>query len=338
MLEQEDGSTPLGTGYYHYEAAGDALLLRANPHNASASVLPYDAIPLAPASDPAGRIAAFDSGGVSAVTTDFTSPYALGYSSSYETADFPTTTLLYVGFRASGGMCRSPLVRRAFSLALDREGAVRSDLSGHGDPAALPVSPLSGEYSQSAADALSFDLEQAAALLEQAGYEKGEDGLLYQGKAPAEVTLLVNSDNDVRQAIAGRLAQALEELGVTVTVNRLPWSGYTAALAGGQFDLYLGEVRLTGDFDPSALLSGGLNYGGFSGGELSALLSDWRAARGDARTRAGEALWTRFAQDAPFAPVCFKRGSLLLRWGMASNLNPTRANPYYKMDQWITAG
>ena len=63
-------------------------------------------------------------------------------------------------------MCRSPLVRRAFSLSLDREGAVRSDLSGHGDPAALPVSPLSGEYSQSAADALSFDLEQAAALLE----------------------------------------------------------------------------------------------------------------------------------------------------------------------------
>ncbi len=338
VLEQEDGSTPLGTGYYRYEAAGDSLLLRANPHNASASVLPYDAIPLAPASDPAGRIAAFDSGGVSAVTTDFTSPYALGYSSSYETADFPTTTLLYVGFRASGGMCRSPLARRAFSLALDREAAVRSDLLGHGDPAALPVSPLSGEYSQSAADALSFDLEQAAALLEQAGYEKGEDGLLYQGKAPAEVTLLVNSDNDVRQAIAGRLAQALEELGVTVTVNRLPWSGYTAALAGGQFDLYLGEVRLTGDFDPSALLSGGLNYGGFSGGELSALLSDWRAARGDARTRAGEALWTRFAQDAPFAPVCFKRGSLLLRWGMASNLNPTRANPYYKMDQWITAG
>ena len=73
-------------------------------------------------------------------------------------------------------------------------------------------------------------------------------------------------------------------------------------------------------------------------GALAALLSDWRAAQGEARTRAGEALWTRFAQDAPFAPVCFKRGSLLLRWGMASNLNPTRANPYYKMDQWITAG
>lgn len=337
-LEREEGLAPLGSGYYYYEAAGESLLLRANPHNPAASALPYDAIPLTPASDAAGRIAAFDSGAVSAVTTDFTSPYALGYSSSYETTDFPTTSLIYVGFRTAGGMCQSPLVRRAFSRALNRAEMVRLDLSGHGDAAALPVSPLSGEYSRTAADGLSHDLDAASALLEEAGWKKGEDGLLHHGKAPAEITLLVNSDNDVRQAIAGRFVQALKELGVTVNIQRLPWSGYTAALAAGQFDLYLGEVRLTGDFDPAALLSGPLNYGGFYGEELSALLSAWRAARGEARTRAAEALWAQFAQDAPFAPLCFKRGSLLLRWGMASGLNPTRANPYYKMEQWTTAG
>lgn len=338
VLEQPEGAAPLGTGYYCYEQSGDKLLLRANPHNPSASALPYDAIPLTAASDAASRIAAFDSGEVSCVTTDFTSPYALGYSSSYEATDFPTTTLLYVGFRAGGGMCRSPLVRRAFSMALDRGEAVRLDLSGHGDGACLPVSPLSGEYGQTAADTLAYDLEQAAALLEEAGYTKGEDGLLYDRRNPAEVTLLVNSDNDVRQAVANRLAQALEELGVTVTVTRLPWSGYTAALAAGNFDLYLGEVRLTGDFDPTALLAGELNYGGFSSEELSARLAQWRAARGEGRAQAASALWEQFAQEAPIAPVCFKRGSLLMRWGMAASLTPTRANPYYQMDQWITTG
>ena len=338
VLEGEEGPAPLGTGPYQYEQAGDRLLLRANPHNPSASALPYDAIPLTPASDAASRIAAFDSGEVSCVTTDFTSPYALGYSSSYEATDFPTTTLLYVGFRAGGGMCRSPLVRRAFSMALDRGEAVRLDLSGHGDAACLPVSPLSGEYSRAAADALAYDPEQAAALLGEAGYTQKEDGLLYSGRTPAEATLLVNSDNDARQAVADRLAQALEGLGVTVTVNRLPWSGYTAALEKGDFDLYLGEVRLTGDFDPTALLVGGLNYGGAGGEELSALLAQWKAARGDGRARAAVALWEQFAQEAPIAPVCFKRGSLLMRWGMAANLSPTRANPYYQMDQWITTG
>lgn len=338
VLEQPEGTAPLGTGYYHYEQSGEELLLRPNPHNAAASALPYTAIPLTPVSDSESRIAAFDSGEVSCVTTDFTDPYALGYSSSYETTDFPTTALLYLGFRTGEGMCASPLVRQALSMALDRASAVRVDLSGHGDEACLPVSPLSGEYSRTAADTLDYDLEGAAALLEQAGYEKKEDGLLYDRRDPAALTLLVNSDNDGRQAVAARLAQALEELGITVMVQRLPWSGYTAALAKGEFDLYLAEVRLTGDFDPTALLTGELNYGGFEGEELSALLAQWRSARGSQRTQAANALWERFAQDVPIAPVCFKRGSLLMRWGMAANLSPTRGNPYSRMEEWITAG
>ena len=338
VLEQAEGPAPLGTGYYHYEQSGEELLLRPNPHNAAAAALPYTAIPLTPVSDSESRIAAFDSGEVSCVTTDFTDPYALGYSSSFETTDFPTTALLYLGFRTGDGMCRDARVRRAVSMALDREEAVRVDLSGHGDVACLPVSPLSGEYGQTAADTLAYNKEEAASLLEQAGYVKKEDGLLYRGRNPAELTLLVNSDNDGRQAVAVRLAQALEELGITVTVQRLPWSGYTAALEKGNFDLYLAEVRLTGDFDPTALLTGELNYGGFYSEELPVLLAQWRVARGSQRTQAANALWERFVQEVPIAPVCFKRGSLLMRWGMVANLSPTRGNPYSKMEEWTTAG
>lgn len=328
---------PLGTGYYRYEQAGDRLYLQTNPHH-TAAALPYAVIPLSPASGSAERIAAFDSGDITAVTTDFSSPYALGYSSSYEASDYPTTSLLYVGFNASSGTCRSALVRRALSQSFDREELVRVELSGHGDPAALPISPLCGEYSETAAGQLAYDADAAAQLLEEAGYARGEDGLLYRGQAPLELTLLVNSDNDVRQAIAARISAALEALGVTVTVTRLPWSDFTAALSAGQFDLYIGEVRLPGDFDPSALITGTLNYGGFYQEELTLALAQWRAARGNERTQAAQALWTEFAQAVPIAPLCFKRGSLLMRWGIASNLQPTRANPYYQIEQWIIAG
>ena len=159
----------------------------------ASAALPYSTIPLTPASDSAGRIAAFDSGDITAVTTDFSSPYALGYSSSYETSDYPTTTLLYVGFRASGGPCQSAPVRRAFSMVLDREELVRIELSGHGDPSALPVSPLCGDYSETAAALLAYDTQAAALLLEEAGYVRNpEDGLHYRGQNPLEVTLLVD--------------------------------------------------------------------------------------------------------------------------------------------------
>ena len=117
-----------------------------------------------------------------------------------EACDYPTTTLIYVGFRTASGPCRSPLVRRAFSQCFDRDELVRVLLSGHGDPALLPVHPrLSG----AAGKPLAFDLESAAALLEEAGYiHNEEDGLLYLGNTPLSVTLLVNSDNETRQRIA----------------------------------------------------------------------------------------------------------------------------------------
>lgn len=334
-LEQEDGP-PLGSGCYQYEPAGDSLLLRVNPYHPHAAALPYDAIPLTPVTSANQRVAAFDSGSITAATTDFSGAYALNYSSSYETSDYPTTALVYVGFRAASGPCQSSLVRRAFSQSFDRDTLVQILLSGHGDPASLPVPPaLSG----AAGAALACDPDSAAALLEDAGYARNEeDGLLYQGRTPLSVTLLVNSDNETRQRVADQLAQALEELGVTVTVNRLAWKDYTAALSAGSFDLYIGEVRLTGDLDPSPLLTGELNYGGFENAELAQALAEWKAASGAARTQAASRLWDLLEQEVPIAALCFKRGSLLVRWGMASNLQPTRANPFYRMEQWTTAG
>lgn len=338
VLDQEGAPAPLGTGYYQYESAGERLFLQANPHHRAASALPYVTIPLTAVSGADERIASFDSGEVTAVTTDFSDPYALGYSSSYETSDYPTTNLLYVGFQALSGPCQSNLVRQAFSRAIDREGMAQALLSGHADPACLPVSPLCGDYDGESAALLGYDLEGAIALLAQAGYERSEeDNLLYRRRTPLTVTLLVNSDNEGRQAAADAIAAALAELGVSVTVNSLSWSGYTAALAAGQFDLYIGEVRLTGDFDPSPLLTGPLNYGVGENWELVQALGAWKAAQGGARSQAAKALWAQFAQDAPIAPICFKRGSLLVRWGMVSGLQPTRANPFHRMEEWSTA-
>ena len=334
VLEQEDGP-PLGSGYYCYETAGDSLYLRTNPHHAASTALPYDLIPLTPVTNAGERVAAFDSGSITAVTTDFSGAYALSYSGSSETCDYPTTTMVYVGFRAAGP-CRSPLVRRAFSQCFDRDTLVRVLMSGHGDPATLPVHP---KLSGTAGESLEFDPGSAAALLEEAGYVRNEeDGLLYLGRAPLAVTLLVNSDNETRQRMADQFAQSLTELGVTVTVDRLAWKDYNTALSAGNFDLYIGEVQLTGDLDPSVLLTGALNFGGFESPELALALEEWRAASGSPRDQAADRLWSLLEQEIPVAALCFKRGSLLMRWGMASNLQPTRGNPFYGMERWTTAG
>lgn len=331
VLEGEDG-LPLGTGRYRFTQDGDGLSLTANPYYDGA--LPYDTIALCPAAGTDARIAAFDSGAVTAVTTDFSSAYALGYSCAYEAWDYPTPELLYVGFRASGGPCASPLVRQALSRAFDRARVVKNLLSGHADEAALPVSPLHEEYDGGAAAALSYDMGAAAELLAQAGYVLKEDGLLYSGRTALTLTLLVNSDNTRRVAVAELLADSLAELGVTVTVSKLPWQNYLAALEAGQFDLYLGEVRLTADFDVTELLTGGLNYGGYVSEELAAALAARRVSAGEGRRQAAAELWALFVQEAPAAPLCFTRSSLLVRWGVVGGLSPTWGDPFHGMEDW----
>lgn len=299
VLERE-GQDPLGTGPYLMEGG----MLSPNPYSALVDTLPAENIPLVEVSSPDRRVAAFDSGEVWMATTEFFSPDALGYSGTCDVVDYPTTQLLYLGFRTQGGACADENLRRAISGALNRQSLVDVQLSGHGDPTSLPISPAWGE-------------------LPETTVEKGT-------ATQTSLRLIVNEDNPTRQRLAQAIATQLAGIGVTVTVQTLAWEDYVSALERGNFDLYLGQVQLTQDFNLTALLTGSLAYGG-SQSEVQALLDGWRKTGSETEL---EAYVQGFAQKAPLAPICFLRGSLLVRWGLVTGVAPTQANPYANVDQW----
>lgn len=332
VLETEE-LLPLGTGRYRYAWDGENLYLLAN-YNRDGE-LPWQTIPLYPVTAVDERIAAFDSGTVTAVVTDLSSPYALGYSGSYEIWDYVTTDLIYVGFKVTGSPCEDALVRQAFATAFDRASIVRDILGGHADASSLPIHPNHETWDGKTADTLNYDRQAAAELFAQAGYTLNEeDGLLYRKKQALTVTLLVNSDNKSKLAIADLLAEELTSLGVTVTVSKLPWKDYMTALTAGQFDLYLGEVRLTADFDLSELLSGSLNYGGYDASVLADAMARRNTSTGHQRYWYSRALWEDFTREVPIAPLCFKRESLLLDWGTGIRPSPLRGDPFYGLEGW----
>ena len=117
-------------------------------------------------------------------------------------------------------------------------------------------------------------------------------------------------------------------------LQKLSWTDYQKALAQGDFDLYLGAVTLSADFDPTPLLSGALNYGRYWNADTNALTDAYRAAAGTARETAAAALWARLAQEAPFAVLCFQNQSVLTQWGVVSGLTPTQQNPFYGFVHW----
>ena len=136
-------------------------------------------------------------------------------------------------------------------------------------------------------------------------------------------------------AAAELLADGLENLGLSVTLDLLPWPDYLAALERGDFDLYLGEVRLTADFDLTALLAGALNYGGYADEEALQRLDSFRAASGQGRDLSARRLYQRLAEEPPFAVLCFKNWSVLTQWSRIQGLTPTQSNVFHAFDQWV---
>lgn len=334
---KETEAGPLGTGPYVLRAEGDELSLEARTDWWRNEPLPFDHIRLYAVQGADGLIHAFDTREISLVAADITGSNALGYSGSYEAWDYPTSVMLFMGYNAERGPCREAAVRRALSYGYERGAVAKSLFAQHAQAAALPVSPASGLYDEKLSDSLGYAPQTMEALLDEAGWTLS-DGARVKGKETLSLTLLVNSENSYKSAAADYLASGLTRAGAAVTVRKLPWDDYAAALAAGDFDLYLGEVRLTADFDLSDLLTpgGALNYGGYRDEAVQGLLAAFRSAGGEARKTAASALYRGVAESAPFTPICFKNWSVLTHWGRLTGLSPTQQNVFYGFPGWKT--
>lgn len=333
IKETDDPNRPLGTGVYYLQGTGEELTLRAR----AGAVTPLEAIPLRAVAASDDLIYAFDAGEITLVDTDLTSTNALGYSGRFETTDYATTALVYVGCNTRTGPCKDVLVRRAVARSANREEMVKRLLAGHGTAAELPIHPVTTEYDTKAAAELRYDEKEAGELLAQAGWIRNDAGLT-KGREQLALKFIVNQDNTAKAKMAEELSKALETLGVVVTLERLPWEDFTTALRRGDFDLYLGEVVLTADFDPESLLAGALNYGGFTDEETVRLLTLYQAAAGEEREAAAAELWGALAKTVPIIPLCFKNGSLLTQWGQVSGATPTQRDVFAGLENWSLSG
>lgn len=333
FLTQAEGY-PLGTGPYCFEEAAGELHLSAVSGWWQGKALPARQILLRQTPSTDDQIAAFDTGRITLADTDFSATNALGYSSGYDGWDYVTSTMLYMGFNLRSGPCADSTLRLAVARCLDRQGMAASALMGHADAATLPIHPSTEYYDANLAKELEYDPEEAVRLLGEAGWQTDEEGHLVRNWQRLELNLLVSSENPARTALAEQFAAELGELGADVTVTRLAWKEYLKALESGNFDLYIAQVKLCANFDPSVLLEGELNYGGNADGELATILSSYRSASGSARTWLSYALYARLTTYVPIAPICFTRGTVLTQWGRLTGLTPVQGNPFYGMENW----
>ena len=132
-------------------------------------------------------------------------------------------------------------------------------------------------------------------------------------------TLLVCSDQPVRVTAAQTVADGLTACGLEVTVNALEGEKYQEALQAGNFDFYLGEVRLSPNFDLSPFFqeNGTLPYGGMSDPELYALCLKALESSGNY-----PALHEAVMESGQLCPLLFRTYAVFATRGTVSGLLP----------------
>ena len=120
-------------------------------------------------------------------------------------------------------------VRRAINIGIDREQMIENVMYGYGT-AAYSVCDGMPWYNEEAE--VEYDFDGAAALLEEAGWKVGADGIREKDGVRAAFTLMYPASDSVRQMMAADTANQLKTLGIEVQIEGVGWDvAYDRALS-----------------------------------------------------------------------------------------------------------
>ncbi|MEJ1194182.1 ABC transporter substrate-binding protein [Pseudarthrobacter sp. CCNWLW207] len=242
-------------------------------------------------------------------------------------------------------------VRKALSMAVDRDQVTKIGMSGYAKPA--DCTGLSGNYEKwKSADVkdsctwTKLDVDAANAVLDKAGYAKGADGkrTLKDGK-PFEFKISVGASSSDWLSVANVISQNLAEIGVTAKVDSPDWAAVVASYETGDFDS--GIVWSANDPSPYKYFNTSMgtatvkpvgtktfdNYHRFGDAEADALLAEFAAEADESKQKdIAVKLQEEYNDAAPLVPLF--SGPV---WGAFNDTRftgwPTEDNPYATLSE-----
>ena len=207
-------------------------------------------------------------------------------------------------------------VRKAMSMAINRDAIKQVVMRGQSQPAGMIAPPFVNGWSEEM-DQATTDIDAAKALMEEAGYG---DGFSIQLDCPNDRYV---NDEGICQATVGMLAQ----IGVTVNLDAKPKAQHFPLITNGETDFYMlgwGVPTYDSEYIFNFLVHtrgderGSWNGTGFSDPGLDekivSLASETDLA---ARNATIAEIWQVVQDEQLYLPVHHQ----VLNWGMTENIN-----------------
>lgn len=307
---------PMGTGPYvlRTSAGGDSLHRRLNWWCQPEMAVTAPTIPLFPAESTIHIRDQFQFFDLSLVCADPGSDRYADYRCDYELWDCENGIFMYLATCSNSKVFSNDEVRSALTYAIDRDTIVDSYYRGFARGTTLPVSPASPYYSQVLAERYAYNGVKFAQAVKDAGL------------VGSEVLFVVNQDDSLRLRVARDIAQMLEDCGLVVELQELSGYKYVDALKSWEFDIYLGQTKLSPNMDLSAFFHtyGDLSWGGVN--DVTAYTQCLQALENHGNYYT---LHKTVMDNGLICPVLFRSYAIYATRGLLTELTPTRDNVFY---------
>ncbi len=276
------------------------------------------------------EIAAFERGLIDIISVSPEEYGTINSQNEIDTTAYVSNQFEFLGFNFKNSALSNKNIRQAIAYSVPMDNIINNIYLGNAVKSITPVHPYSVLNKDAGVSDYTYDLNQARSLVAQSGLST----------AQLTFTILVNEDNSTRCEIAELIASELNQIGMQVTVYRVPFAEYVSLLQNDSFTLFLGGTEFTPRVDLRQMLlsssqSGGMNYFNFSDMQMDSLLNNCLSASSDDSYKNAVAQMQKYcAQQLPMVGIGFKSQLLLTDSELKGEKSPAVNNIFRNVGNW----
>lgn len=296
---------PVGSGRYTIKKGSGEYFLKANSNTSRKEEMTADKIRLVPVSAEKGELYLLQTGDLTYFFDDLSDgEYTKVGANMVKT---PLNNLVFITLNRNGEVFSDKKLVNAVNLAINRTALCDSVYEGMYRKPKSVFNPDWYAVSSISENSDPYDIQKAEELLEKSGYVYAYSHNAYRSKdfVFLEMTLLVCSDTEAKTELAKQIKKSLESIGIKVNLEEKEYKEYIEALKEGEFDIYIGEIKLSANMDLSPFFAenSGAGYGIDKSSVTAKAYFDFKKGAIDITT-----FVQVFDSELPFIPLCYRDG------------------------------
>ena len=263
----ENGRIVIGTGPYKAVKVTDTQIDLVKNENYWGEVKPkMDKVVVKSITDGDTLTMAMQNGELDAVQGLPYSSLQLFQNDKYKLSQVDTSRVYQAAFNYKTPELQDLNVRKAISMAIDKDNFTKVLLSGNGTPAIGPF-PANLSFGDNSVHTVNYDLDSARALLEQSGWKDTDgDGYVDKNGKNLELRYLTYTSRQELPLLAESAQANLKKIGIKLNVNAT--DNYKTFLQSVEYDIFSKAIVTSPTGDPeyyftSHILPGAVDNAGF---------------------------------------------------------------------------